>query len=122
MDLSCFVAQKGRPSLRVVVLHDNLGAVNQALLSARLKINKYYGSDRWEELNELNSNNYIQLKNANEMSDDEWAEICPIHLLISCLPRRKVDMNQHNPSGREVGRRLFIDGGLSFQLTRFHTI
>lgn len=85
--------------------------MNYAINSSRFKLDKYFGSGRWEELNELNAPDFVQLKNANEMNDDEWAEMCPIHLLISCLPMRTVDLNQHNPIGREVGRRVFIHGG-----------
>lgn len=111
MELTRFILQKGRVALRVVVLHDNLGAVNHAFTSLRVKLDAYFGSGRWEDLNELNTGNYVELKNANEMSDEEWADICPIHLLISCLPMNTVDANQHNPTGREVGRRIFIHGG-----------
>lgn len=94
-----------------MVLHDNLGAVNYALGSLRLHLDQYMASDRWEEVYELNGVDFVVLKNANQMKDEEWAKLCPIHLLVSCLPAKKFDPQRHQPAGREVGRRQFAEGG-----------
>lgn len=105
------MSKNGQPSLRVVVLHDNLGAINYALGSLRLHLDQYMASDRWEEVYELNGVDFVVLKNANQMKDEEWAKLCPIHLLVSCLPAKKFDPQRHQPAGREVGRRQFAEGG-----------
>ncbi len=105
------LSKKGQPALRVVVLHDNLGAVNYALGSLRLALDQYMAYDRWQEIYELNGKELSVLKNVSEMKDDEWAKLCPIHLLVSCLPAKKFDPSRHQPAGREVGRRQFSEGG-----------
>ena len=116
------LAEKGKPAFRVVVLHDNLGAVNYALGSLNLEVDQYFASDRWKDLYELNRANFVPLKNANEMGDEEWAKLSPIHLLLSCLPEKNFDSARHQPAGREVGRRQFAEGGqlmdTNFQLTQ----
>ena len=76
------LAEKGKPAFRVVVLHDNLGAVNYALGSLNLEVDQYFASDRWKDLYELNRANFVPLKNFNEMGDEEWAKLSPIHLLF----------------------------------------
>ncbi|XP_045029296.1 uncharacterized protein LOC116923817 isoform X2 [Daphnia magna] len=110
LQLNRHLSKNGQPSLRVVVLHDNLGAVNYALGSLRLHLDQYMASDRWEEVYELNGVDFVVLKNANQMKDEEWAKLCPIHLLVSCLPAKKFDPQRHQPAGREVGRRQFAEG------------
>ena len=116
------LAEKGKPAFRVVVLHDNLGAVNYALGSLNLEVDQYFASDRWKDLYELNRANFVPLKNANEMGDEEWAKLSPIHLLLSCLPEKNFDSARHQLAGREVGRRQFAEGGqlmdTNFQLTQ----
>ena len=108
------LSRKGQPAFRVVVLHDNLGAVNSALGSLRLALDQYMAYDRWQEIYELNGRELSVLKNVSEMKDDEWAKLCPIHLLVSCLPAKKFDPSRHQPAGREVGRRQFSEGGNNF--------
>ncbi len=105
---------KGQPPFRVVVLHDNLGAVNYALGSLRIHLDQYMASERWDDIYELNSTNFVPLKNANQMKDEDWGKLCPIHLLVSCLPEKRFDPSRHQPAGREVGRRQFAEGGKFF--------
>ncbi len=69
------MSKKGQPTLRVVVLHDNLGAVNYALNSLRLELDQYWAYDRWNEVYELNDVEFAVLKNANHMKEEEWAFI-----------------------------------------------
>ncbi|EFX66522.1 hypothetical protein DAPPUDRAFT_116312 [Daphnia pulex] len=110
VQLNRHLSKKGQPALRVVVLHDNLGAVNYALNSLRLELGQYWAYDRWDEVYELNGVKFAVLKNANKMKDEEWAKLCPVHLLVSCLPAKKFDPKRHQPAGREVGRRQFSEG------------
>ncbi|XP_046632733.1 DNA (cytosine-5)-methyltransferase 3A-like isoform X2 [Daphnia pulicaria] len=110
VQLNRHLSKKGQPALRVVVLHDNLGAVNYALNSLRLELDQYWAYDRWNEVYELNGVEFAVLKNANRMKDEEWAKLCPVHLLVSCLPAKKFDPKRHQPAGREVGRRQFSEG------------
>lgn len=88
-----------------------MGAVSLALGSLRVHVEQYFASQRWEEIYELNDAQFLPLKAANAMDDDEWAQLCPIHLLISCLPAKKFDSSRHQPVGREVGIRQFSEGG-----------
>lgn len=81
-------------------------------MSLRIQLNQYMASNRWEEIYELNETDFMPLKNANLIKDEEWAALTPIHLLISCLPEKKFDPRRHQPAGREVGRRQFSEGGM----------
>jgi hypothetical protein len=100
VQLNRHLSKKGQPALRVVVLHDNLGTVNYALNSLRLELDQYWAYDRWNEVYELNGVEFAVLKNANRMKDEEWAKLCPVHLLVSCLPAKKFDPKRHQPAGR----------------------
>jgi hypothetical protein len=74
-------------------------------------LNQYWAYDRWNEVYELNGVEFAVRKNANQMKDEEWAKLCPVHLLVSCLPAKKFDPKRHQPARREVGRRPFSEGG-----------
>ena len=98
----------------MVVLHDNLGAVEYALQDLKSKLGlEYLASGRWEEVFELNSMDFQLLSKVEKLSDDEWKELCPVNLLISCLPvGLTVNKPSYpNPTGRQVGRRRFIYTG-----------
>ncbi len=126
-----------QPKLRVVVLHDNLGSVEFALRQLGLKPNQYCGSDRWEEIYEMNSVQFHFLENINDWDDDKLSALCPVDLLVSCLPvvqpKRKVNREQsgnsemtsssveeqpQNPTGKQVGLRHFAQGGI-FEYNEF---
>ena len=82
MYVSSFFTTTWEPSTRF--LGDALG-------SLRLALDQYMAYDRWQKIYELNGRELSVLKNASEMKDDEWAKLCPIHLLVSCLPAKKFD-------------------------------
>lgn len=62
-----------RPKFRVVVLHDNLGAIDFALAALGVDLELYWCADRWHEIHEINDANVRLLKNAHLRSEQKWA-------------------------------------------------
>ena len=108
---------RAKPKLRVVVLHDNVGAVYYALRALGVDIDEYWCWNRWDEMNELNADIKL-IKNVDQWSEEKWAKLSPVHLLISALPMKHVKFKTDaagcitQPSGRQVGRRTYPERGL----------
>lgn len=110
--LSGYVPKRNKTNiqLRVVVLHDNLGAVKYALDALGLGVDKYMLWDQWNDVRDLNDEvQVIVLDHADRMNERQWAQLCPVNLLISCVPLI-VENRTATLSGRQVGRRVFSEG------------
>ena len=114
--LSGYVPNRNKTGtqLRVVVLHDNLGAVNYALKALGLNVDKYMLWDQWNDVRDLNDEvQVVVLDRADGMNERQWAQLCPVHLLLSCVPLT-VGNSTTKLSGRQVGRRVFSEGSKGF--------
>jgi len=114
--LSGYVPKRNKTGtqLRVVVLHDNLGAVNYALKALGLNVDKYMLWDQWNDVRDLNDEvQVVVLDHADGMNERRWAQLCPVHLLISCVPST-VGNRTAKLSSRQVGRRVFSEGSKGF--------
>merc|ERR1712071_517701 len=72
-------------------------------------------------MNELNADIKL-IKNVDQWSEEKWAKLSPVHLLISALPMKHSKFKTDaagclsQPSGRQVGRRTYPerDSGKAF--------
>lgn len=117
--LSRHFSMPSKPKLRVVVLHDNVGAVYYSLKALGVDIDEYWCWNRWDEMNELNANIKL-IKNVDQWNEEKWAKLGPVHLLISGLPMKHAKFKavgcNTQPSGRQVGRRTYPERGLDGRL------
>nr|CAH0105965.1 unnamed protein product [Daphnia galeata] len=99
---STSVQERATCFIRVVVLHDNLGAVNYALGSLRLALDQYMAYDRWQKIYELNGRELSVLKKANKIVSDSFTRLVPTSQEIRSIA-------SHKPAGQEVGRKQFSE-------------